>query len=110
MSPGDEIAPGPTYGAVRALLEFAWDRLAGVAERLGNRDLAFINDPETIQRVKQKRRAAEYELLRKFVRDNDLWPLVASGLVLRDLEDRPESRARRDKLRDAIHGAHEKLE
>lgn len=103
MGPEPDPVASAAEGTVRALLKFAWDKLEGVGQRVSNRDLAFLGDPETIRRVKQKRAAAEYETLHKYVGDKKLWPVVASGLLLREIEDDPGEADRRERIRDAIY-------
>jgi len=100
-SPTAEIA----YGVTKAVLESLWKWLAEIPQKLTNREVAFIGDPETRRRVKEKKATAEYADLHRYIDDDALWVVVASGLALRDLERDPTLKRRLESLRAAIHSA-----
>ncbi|MCI4343479.1 MAG: hypothetical protein L3J92_05125 [Thermoplasmata archaeon] len=114
MSGGEPPTVPPTggvlgelaYGATKALIESLWKALTNIPQKLTNREIAFIGDPETRRRVKEKKATAEYAELRRYVEDDELWAVVSSGLALRDLERDPLQKRRLEALRTAIHSAH----
>jgi hypothetical protein len=91
------------YGVTKAILDSLWAGLSHVADKLTNRDIAFIGDPETRRLVKEKRASAEWALLRKYIKDPNLWLIVQSGLTLRSLEDDPLQKKRLEHLRETLH-------
>jgi hypothetical protein len=94
------------YGVTKAVIESLWKALTDIPQKLTNREIAFIGDPETRRRVKEKKATAEYAELRRYIVDDGLWAVVSSGLALRDLERDPLLKRRLEALRSAIHSAH----
>jgi hypothetical protein len=91
------------YGVTKAIIDSLWEGLKQIPDKLNNRDIAFIGDPETRRVVKEKRASAEWALLRKYIEDRDLWVIVQSGLTLRSLEGDPLLKRRLEHLRGTLH-------
>jgi hypothetical protein len=109
MSPADPIYTDTVAGATKGLLSWTKEEILVWVKKLWNRDLAFIEDPETIDLVKSQRQSPEWEILSKYVIDKKLRIIVQMGLTLRKLEDDMErvTRVRNSILRVfATEGLH----
>jgi hypothetical protein len=94
-SPLEEISKGATKG----FLSWTKDEIIALAAKFRNRDLAFIQDPETIKLVKEIRLRSEWQLWTEYIEDEDLRRIVQSGIALRALEHSPQ---KIDELRSKI--------
>ena len=56
-------------------------------KKLQNKELAFIEDIETIEIAKEQRNKSEWKLFKQFINDKDLSILFQMGLTLRRLEE-----------------------
>lgn len=90
MSSDDPIESA-TKGFVAATLEWSSERLKNLVKRFKERDIAFIEDHETISLVKEQKQSAEYTHYVNYVKDKDLRLQVQMGLALRHLETRREA-------------------
>ncbi len=82
---------GPDYsdlvkGTTGAAIEYGETRIKELVKKFRNRELSFINDPSTIEIVKEQIRTSEFKLTSKYVRDRELQLIVQMGLTLRQLE------------------------
>jgi hypothetical protein len=86
-------------GATKGTLEFSKEQILKLVQRILNRDIAFIEDTETIDIVKAQRNRPEWELYRKFVKDRDYRLQIEMGFSLKQLEN---NLAKREDLRGKI--------
>jgi len=75
-------------GATKAALEFTEERLTSLVEKfITNRDLAFIEDKDTLRKIREQRKSSEYLVICQFIPKGWLRTLVGAGLELRELGD-----------------------
>ncbi len=74
-------------GATKGVLEFSRDSLKEFIKKLKNKELAFIEDIETIEIAKEQRNKSEWKFFKRFINDKDLSVLFQLGLTLRRLEE-----------------------
>lgn len=77
-------------GAVKGALGFGKEQLERLVKKIINKELAFIEDEETIQEVKTQREKPEFKLYRKYVKDTALKLQIQMGLTLRELKKQNE--------------------
>jgi hypothetical protein len=96
-------------GLTKGLLEHAEEKASAWVDRFRNREIIFIEDPGTIERVKRQRKGPEWKMLSEIIKDRKLRILAQMGLTLRELEnDQDQTQALRDKIhhrygREALH-------
>jgi len=97
-NPNDEsIIREMTKGA----LDWSLEKIKLALSKLMHRDLAFIEDRETIDTVRAQRASVEWDFLEQYIRDKKLRILIQLGLTLRRLET--QSLDRLEQLRSKIH-------
>ena len=74
-----------------------------MVDRLRNRQVAFLEDPDLFDIVRTESRTEEWALYKRYVRESGLRVIVKMGLLLRHLETSPESRGRIDEVRGRIY-------
>ncbi len=82
-NPIESIAKGATEG----ILDWTSEKINELVTKFKEKDIAFIEDVETIEIAKKQRNKAEWKLFKRFVKDKDLRILFQMGLTLRELED-----------------------
>ena len=90
---------GPLAEATYGTLEWTKDKILNVVARFRNKDLAFVEDPETIELVREQRHSTEWQILSEYLKDKRLRIIAQIGLSLRKLEN---DRGKVDKLRIKI--------
>jgi hypothetical protein len=85
MSSKDPLASA-SEGATKGVLDWSEEKIKGLVERFKNKDIAFVQDPETINLAKEQRKTSEWNLFKEYVDDPDLHILFQLGLTLRKLE------------------------
>jgi len=86
-------------GATRGALGWTADKIKELVAKFENRDIAFVEDLETINLAKEQRKTSEWNLFIEYIEDPDLRILFQMGLTLRRLEGKPLNIA---SLRDKI--------
>ncbi|MEM3452723.1 MAG: hypothetical protein QW835_03740 [Candidatus Hadarchaeum sp.] len=66
-------------GATKALLEWTEEKVLQLIIKFKNRDIAFVEDPETITAVKEQRKTPEWEYFKQNVENPDLRILFQMG-------------------------------
>lgn len=84
--PLESISKGAAKGVTEAVIDWGEVKLKELIIKLKNRDLAFIEDYETIELVKEQRKTGEWDLFKEYVSDCDLRIQFQMGLTLRKLE------------------------
>lgn len=82
----EKIIAGAAEGATRAVLSLSEEKLKALVARFLNRDVAFVQDVETINVAKEQRNTSEYDLFKRYIDDRQLCILFQMGLTLRKLE------------------------
>src|SRR3989344_1668561 len=98
----DDFIEGATKGAVKGALEFSEDKIKLFLRKFKDRELAFIEDEQTIKLVKTQREKPEWALYRKYVKDGDLRLQIEMGFSLRQLEKIGEKNKHQN-LRNKLH-------
>jgi len=88
-----------TEGVTRGFLGWTADRIKEYVVKFRNRELAFIDDVETINTAKEQRKTSEWGVFKKYIDDSDLRILFQMGLTLRKLEKHSK---RLESLREKI--------
>ncbi len=96
-SPAADIAKGAMKGA----LEWSEEKISKFIQKLTERKLAFIEEPDTIKIVREQYEAGETKFYQIYIRDKELLLLVKLGLTLRKL-DEDQKQERLHNLRDKI--------
>lgn len=96
-----DIAEGTTKGILNWTKEFTKDQIRSLVSRFRDKDIAFIQDVETIRTVKEQLRSGEWDISSKYVKDKDLRLLIQMGLTLRKLEN--------DKKLDKLQNLRDKI-
>ena len=82
----DDPLASATEGVTKGFLSWTEDKLKDLVKRFHNREIAFIEDPETIDLAKKQRKTSEWGLFIEYIDDSDLRILFQMGLTLRKLE------------------------
>lgn len=99
-NPISDIAEGTAKG----FLDWSVDKIGSFIKRLKNKELAFIEEPKTIEIVREQYRSGEAKFYEIYIKDKNLLFLVKLGLTLRKLESDKE---RLQNLRDKILKKHD---
>jgi hypothetical protein len=75
-----------TAGVTKGFLDWTEEKIKRSPALLQNRDIAFVEEPETIKIVLEQRRSPEWMLFQKYVKDSRLRILFQTGLTLRKIE------------------------
>jgi len=90
-----DVAEGLTKG----LLNWSVEKVDSFIQKLREKKLAFIEEPKTIEIVREQYKSGEAEFYKKYIKNKDILFLVRMGLTLRKLENEEERRLNlRDKL------------
>jgi hypothetical protein len=98
MSSKDPLA-SVAEGATKGFLEYTEDKAKEFITKFLNRKLAFVQDVETINTVKDAKRASEYKYFQQYISNSDYRILFQLGLTLRRFE---KDNKRLTLLRDKI--------
>jgi hypothetical protein len=90
-----------TTGAVKGAISWGEDKIKELVRNFKDRKLVFIQDRETIDLVKEQLKSGEWDLCKKYLRDDKLKLLVQMGLALRKL-DANKNKTALNNLRDRI--------
>lgn len=74
-------------GTTKAVLEWSSEKISAFVQKLKERQLAFIEERNTIEIVKEQLRSGETKFYAKYIDDKELLLLVRMGLTLRRLEE-----------------------
>ncbi len=88
-------------GAVEGLLNWGEEKIKKLASKLRDKKVAFIQDEETIRRVKEQYKSGELAIYKAYIEDKEILFLLQMGLTLRSLE-RGGEEERRKNLRNKI--------
>ncbi len=88
-------------GVMSGALSWGEAKIKEYAKKLRNKELAFIQDSQTIELVKEQLRSGEWSLYRNYLKDKELKLLVQMGLTLRKLEG--------DKDHEPLHNLRDKI-
>ncbi len=88
-SPLTDLAEGATKGAIKGFWEISKTEIKELAKKLKDRGLAFIEDREIIDLVKEQRKSEELKLFLRYVENPNMYnrSLFQMGLTLRKMED-----------------------
>jgi hypothetical protein len=98
MSSKDPLASA-AEGATKGALDYAEDKIKELVTRFLNRDIAFVQDVETIKTAKDAKHASEYKYFQQYITLSDYRILFQLGLTLRRFE---KDNKRLTLLRDKI--------
>ena len=107
--PSEDPLESVAKGATKAFLEHAEQKMDKWITKFRNRELAFVQDPETIKRAKDLRKTPEWDIFIRYIDNTGLRIVFLMGLTLRYLESVGKPIAtlrRRIKKRYGIEGLH----
>ena len=90
-----------TEGVTKGVLSWTEQKIKEYVVKFRNKDIAFVEDPETINLAKKQRKTSEWNLFKDYIENPDLRILFQMGLTLRRLEKKKEQR-HLESLRDKI--------
>ena len=94
-NPISDIAEGTAKG----FLEWSSEKISALVKKFKEKNLTFIQEPNTIEVVKEEYRSGESKFYETYIKDKNLLLLVRLGLALRRLEgDEDRLRNLRDKI------------
>lgn len=99
--PGPEDAAAGAAGG--AVLGWALDKIPGFIERFRNRQLAFIEDEETIAVVRDSRKGAEFSHFKNYASGSRMRVLLQVGLALRRMDRRGDQEGVQDLREKILH-------
>jgi hypothetical protein len=99
----DDPIASATKGAVVGALTWTKEEVAALIAKLRDKNLAFIQNKETIDLVRSERATEEWEILRRHIKEKRLRILAVMGLTLRRLERSADDRDQLQELRKKIH-------
>lgn len=85
MSSEDSVE-STVKGATKGLLEWTEEKIIQAVKQFIDKNIAFVEDPETIKLMKEQREKGELDIFKGYIKDKDLHVLFQMGLVLRHLE------------------------
>jgi translation elongation factor EF-1beta len=85
MSSKDPLA-SIAEGATKGTLEYLDDKIKGYVTRLRNRDIAFVEDIQTIKSAKESKNASEYKFFKQYIESSDYRVQFLLGLTLKKFE------------------------
>ncbi|GEM_PF-6773127 len=101
---GDRVPlEGPVAESVYGALEWSKDQVVDLARRLKNHAVAFLEDPDLFDLIREERRGEEWKLYRRYVPGRKRRILIQLGLTLRSLEQSQEDFENLQALRGKIH-------
>lgn len=89
MSPSDafqDSVEAASKGATKAALEHIEEKISSWVAKLNQGELSFIEDSETIERVKKQKTKPKWGRIHNLVKDRSLRILIQMGFCLRELE------------------------
>ena len=96
--PSDDIAAA-FEGVTKGVLSIGIDKIKDLVKKFRNKELLFINDPQTIDIVKEQLKSGEWSLCKQYLKNREIKILVQMGLALRRLESNPQKlHSLRDKI------------
>jgi len=88
-------------GVTKGVLSWTAEKIKALIVKFNNRDIAFVEDIETIEFAKKVRETSEWNLFKEYIEDPDLRILFQMGLTLKRLEKQrkiPKLKSLRDKI------------
>jgi len=86
MSFSTDPIESASKGGAKAILEWSEEKLDLLIKKLKDKDIAFIQDDETIKLAKEQREKGEWHFFKNYVKNRDFRILFQMGLTLRALE------------------------
>lgn len=87
-SPKGDMIEKISKGMTEGTLDWTWKKLKPLVTKLRNRELAFIEDIETINLAKEQRTKSEWAIFSQYIKFKDFRILFQLGLTLRTLEEK----------------------
>lgn len=105
----NEIVSDAAEGVTKGALSWSYEKIKGFIQKLKDKKLAFVQDPNTIEMVKEQYLSGESKFYEKYIKNTEILLLVRMGLTLRKLEnDKTRQRNLRDKIlkKYSVKGLH----
>lgn len=105
---GDPVA-GAARGVTRAAIDYTEEKLKAWIAKFRNKELAFVEDQDSINIAKELRTRPEYEFFSTYIEDRSQRVLFQMGLLLRELEtntDRLQTARTRIRNNYGLKGLH----
>ena len=91
---------------ITTLVTYSVEKIKEFAKRFKDRDIAFIEDPNTISFIKEQRKSSEWQIYKHYLENKEFRILAQMGLTLRKLDNKPEAQ---QSLRTKIHDKYGKI-
>ena len=103
-TPSEDPVESVSAGVAKGVLSWTEEKIKGLIVKFHNRDIAFVEDPETINLAKKQRKTSEWAVFKQYVDDPDLRILFQMGLTLRRLEKHQKPlESLREKIKNKYH-------
>jgi len=86
MSSEEDFISNIAKGMTRGVIDWSSEKVMTLIKKFKNKELAFIEDIETIDIAKEQRKTTEFDFFKKYIADKHLRILFQMGLTLRKLE------------------------
>ena len=100
-TPSKDPLESVTAGVTKAVLSWTEEKIKRLVAKFHDSDVAFVEDPETINFLKKQRKTSEWNLFKQYIEDTNLRILFQMGLTLRMLDKQAKVtklKALRDKI------------
>ena len=85
--PLEDVISATAKGATEGILEWSDSKISKYLDDFKNKKIAFVQDPEFINQVKQQRKKGEWAFFKTYTPHNDdVYALYQTGMTLRDYE------------------------
>lgn len=75
-----------TEGTVKGILNWTKEQIVLLAQKFRNRDIAFIQDQDTITTIKEQLKTGEWDIYKRYVHNNYFRVQIQMGLALRKFD------------------------
>ncbi len=99
----DPIIKDAAEGATKGLLNWTKEQISDFANKIINKDIAFVQDRELIELIKEQKQSPAYDFYKRYVNAKDYRNLVNLGLTLRKLD---KNKDKLEKFRSKIYDAY----
>ena len=84
--PVNEAIASAAKGTAAAVIEWTEEKIKQYAKKFKDKNLAFIEDTETIKLAKELRNSGEFNFFKRYIKDDNLHVLFQMGLTIKSLE------------------------
>jgi len=82
-----DILPDAVEGVTKGVLSWGEEKIKQLAEKFRNKELAFIQEKEVIEKLKETKNSGELAFYKTYIKDKEILFIVRLGLTLRKFEN-----------------------